>query len=137
MSLGGDVEGQAIVLIDDICDTADTLSRASNVIMENGAQSEHAVCKHAVLSGNAYETIENSALSEMIVTDTIHLDPGKAAESTKIRVLSTAKLFADSIKSINEHGSISALFTIEQQKQEGLLMNNLLCHNLHLLQTSI
>ncbi|HLR00055.1 MAG TPA: ribose-phosphate pyrophosphokinase [Sphingobacterium sp.] len=113
MSIIGDVEGQDIVLIDDICDTAGTLSRASNLIMENGAKSVRAVCTHAVLSGNAYETIENSALSEMIVTDTIPLDPGKAAESTKIRVLSTAKLFADAIKSINEHGSISALFTIE------------------------
>ena len=113
MSIIGDVTGQDVVLIDDICDTAGTLSKAAALIMENGANSVRAVCTHAVLSGKAYETIENSVLSEMIVTDTIRLNPEKAKSCTKIRLLSTADLFAGAIKNVNEHGSISDLFEIE------------------------
>lgn len=109
MSIIGDVSGQDIVLIDDICDTAGTLSKAASLIMEKGANSVRAVCTHPVLSGNAYETIENSALTELIVTDTIQLKQ----QSEKIRVLSTADLFADAIKNVNEHGSISNLFNIQ------------------------
>ncbi len=108
MSIIGDVTGQDIVLIDDICDTAGTLSKAAGLIMENGAKSVRAVCTHAVLSGKAYETIENSALTELIVTDTI---PSKI-NSPKIKVLSTADLFANAIKSVNQHSSISALFKV-------------------------
>lgn len=110
MSIIGDVTGQDIVLIDDIVDTAGTLSKAASLIMEKGANSVRAVCTHPVLSGNAYETIENSELAELIVTDTIKL--GK--ESSKIKVLSTAELFASAIKNVNEHGSISNLFKIEK-----------------------
>lgn len=113
MSIIGDVTDQDVVLIDDICDTAGTLSKAAALIMENGARSVRAVCTHAVLSGKAYETIENSVLSEMIVTDTIYLDPEELQKSSKIRVLSTDSLFADAIKNVNEHGSISALFNVE------------------------
>jgi len=113
MSIIGDVTGQDVVLIDDICDTAGTLSKAAALIMENGAKSVRAVCTHAVLSGKAYETIENSVLSEMIVTDTIQLDPEKAKQSTKIKVLSTADLFAKAIKSVNQHSSISDLFEVQ------------------------
>lgn len=113
MSIIGDVKGQDVVLIDDICDTAGTLSKAAALIMENGANSVRAVCTHAVLSGKAYETIENSVLSEMIVTDTIQLDPEKTKHTTKIKVLSTADLFAKAIKSVNEHSSISDLFVVE------------------------
>ncbi|QEK51978.1 ribose-phosphate pyrophosphokinase [Pedobacter aquae] len=108
MSIIGDVTGQDIVLIDDICDTAGTLSKAAALIMEKGAKSVRAVCTHAVLSGNAYETIENSALTEIIVTDTI---PVKK-ESSKIKILSTADLFAKAITNVNEHASISELFKI-------------------------
>lgn len=113
MSIIGDVTGQDVVLIDDICDTAGTLSKAAALIMESGARSVRAVCTHAVLSGKAYETIENSVLAEMIVTDTIQLDPEKMKQSTKIRVLSTAELFGKAIKNVNEHGSISDLFEVE------------------------
>jgi len=113
MSIIGDVTGQDVVLIDDICDTAGTLSKAAALIMENGANSVRAVCTHAVLSGKAYETIENSVLTEMIVTDTIQLDAEKAKNSTKIKVLSTADLFAKAIKSVNQHSSISDLFEVE------------------------
>jgi ribose-phosphate pyrophosphokinase len=109
MTLIGDVTGQDIVLIDDICDTAGTLSKAAALIMERGARTVRAVCTHPVLSGKAYETIENSVLTELIVTDTIPLK----YKSEKIRVLSTAKLFANAISNVNEHGSISQLFKVD------------------------
>jgi ribose-phosphate pyrophosphokinase len=109
MTIIGDVTGQDIVLIDDICDTAGTLAKAAGLIMERGAKSVRAVCTHPVLSGKAYETIENSVLTELIVTDTIPLKH----TSPKIRVLSTAKLFAEAITNVNEHGSISQLFRID------------------------
>lgn len=109
MTIIGDVTDQDIVLIDDICDTAGTLAKAAGLIMERGARSVRAVCTHPVLSGKAYETIENSALTELIVTDTIPLKQ----TSPKIRVLSTAKLFAQAISNVNEHGSISQLFKVD------------------------
>ncbi len=109
MSIIGDVTGQDIVLIDDICDTARTLAKAAALIMENGANSVRAVCTHPVLSGDAYETIENSALKELIVTDTIPLKQ----HCSKIRMLSTADLFAQAITNVNEHGSISQLFKVD------------------------
>jgi ribose-phosphate pyrophosphokinase len=109
MTLIGDVTDQDIVLIDDICDTAGTLAKAAGLIMERGARSVRAVCTHPVLSGNAYQTIENSALTELIVTDTIPLKH----QSSKIKVLSTAELFAKAISNVNEHGSISQLFKVD------------------------
>jgi ribose-phosphate pyrophosphokinase len=109
MTLIGDVTDQDIVLIDDICDTAGTLAKAAGLIMERGARSVRAVCTHPVLSGKAYETIENSVLTELIVTDTIPLEH----QSSKIRVLSTAELFAKAIENVNEHGSISQLFKVD------------------------
>lgn len=109
MTLIGDVTGQDIVLIDDICDTARTLAKAASLIMERGARTVRAVCTHPVLSGDAYETIENSVLTELIVTDSIPLK----YQSDKIKVLSTAKLFASAIMNVNEHGSISQLFKVD------------------------
>lgn len=109
MTVIGDVTDQDIVLIDDICDTAGTLAKAAGLIMERGARSVRAVCTHPVLSGKAYETIENSALTELIVTDTI---PTKK-ESPKIKVLSAAPLFTKAIANVNEHGSISQLFKVD------------------------
>lgn len=108
MSIIGDVTDMDIVLIDDICDTARTLAKAAALIMEKGAKSVRAVCTHPVMSGEAYETIENSMLTELIVTDTIPLKK----ESSKIKVLSTAPLFAKAIANVNEHGSISDLFNV-------------------------
>jgi ribose-phosphate pyrophosphokinase len=109
MSIIGDVTGRDVVLIDDICDTAGTLSKAAALIMENGASSVRAVCTHPVLSGKAYETIEKSQLTELIVTNTIPLKQ----QSDRIRVLTTADLFAKAIANVNEHGSISDLFRVE------------------------
>jgi ribose-phosphate pyrophosphokinase len=109
MSIIGDVTGRDVVLIDDICDTARTLAKAASLIMEKGANSVRAVCTHPVLSGDAYNTVENSALTELIVTDTI----AAVRTSPKIKVLSTADLFSRAIANVNEHGSISELFKVD------------------------
>jgi ribose-phosphate pyrophosphokinase len=108
MNVIGDVEGQDIVLVDDLVDTAGTLTKAAKLIMDKGARSVRAVCTHPVLSGKAYENIENSVLEELIVCDTIPLK----RTSPKIKVLSVADLFSKAIANVNEHGSISDLFKI-------------------------
>lgn len=109
MFLIGDVAGRNVVLIDDMIDTAGTLCKAAGIIMANGALSVRAMATHAVLSGNAYENIENSQLSEVIVTDTI---PVKTELSSKIKVLSCAELFADVMNMVHQHKSISDKFII-------------------------
>ncbi len=106
MTVIGNVEGADVILIDDLVDTAGTLCRAADILIKKGARSVRALCTHPVLSGNAYETIENSMLDALIVCDTIPLKK----ESPKIKVLSTAKLFARAIRNTHEHRSISALF---------------------------
>jgi ribose-phosphate pyrophosphokinase len=106
MTVIGEVEGRDIVLIDDICDTAGTLSKAADLLMDKGASSVRAVCTHPVLSGKAYETIEKSKLTELVVTDTIPLKQ----QSDKIKVISIAELFAKAIRCVHEHDSISSLF---------------------------
>ncbi|NNC95223.1 MAG: ribose-phosphate pyrophosphokinase [Chitinophagales bacterium] len=106
MNVIGNVEGQDVVLVDDIVDTANTLCNAANKIMEKGAKSVTAVCTHAVLSGSALENIEKSMLSELVVTNTIPLKK----ESSKIKVLSVAKLFAKAIRHTHEYKSINSLF---------------------------
>lgn len=109
MTVIGDVEGSDVVLVDDMVDTAGTLTRAANLLVDKGATSVRAICTHAVLSGNAIENIANSKLTEVIVTDTIPL----RQSSPKIKVLSAAKLFARAIRNTHEHRSISALFIDE------------------------
>lgn len=106
MTLIGNVEGKDVVLVDDMIDTGGTLCNASHLLMEKGAKSVRALCTHAVLSGKAYENIEKSALSELIVTNTIPLKK----ESKKIKVLSVAKLFAQAVRNTHEHKSINSLF---------------------------
>ena len=106
MQVIGDVAGKDVILVDDIVDTAGTLTKAADLLMEKGASSVRAFCTHAVLSGKAYETIENSKLTELIVTDTIPL----RKKSTKIVQLSTAELFAYAIRRVYEYSSISNLF---------------------------
>ncbi|MGJ8683317.1 MAG: ribose-phosphate pyrophosphokinase [Nonlabens sp.] len=106
MELIGDVTGKNVVLVDDMVDTAGTLTKAADVMMERGAKSVRAICTHAILSGQAYERIENSQLVELIVTDSIPL----RKESGKIRVLTCASLFADVMKSVQNNESISSNF---------------------------
>ncbi|WP_026955576.1 ribose-phosphate pyrophosphokinase [Algoriphagus vanfongensis] len=106
MQLIGDVEGRDVVLVDDLVDTAGTLCKAAEIIMEKGANSVRAIVTHGVLSGKAYENIENSVLEELVITDTIPL----SQKSSKIRVLSVADLFAKAIHAVTGHTSISSLF---------------------------
>ncbi|MDN3608145.1 ribose-phosphate pyrophosphokinase [Kaistella yonginensis] len=109
MFLIGHVEGRNVILIDDMIDTAGTLCKAADILMANGAKSVRAMATHGVLSGKAYENIENSKLSEVIVTDTI---PIKTELSSKIKVLSCAELFADVMNMVHKHKSISDKFII-------------------------
>jgi ribose-phosphate pyrophosphokinase len=107
MQLIGDVEGKDVVMIDDLVDTAGTLCKAAQIIMDKGASSVRAIATHGVLSGKAYENIENSVLSELVITDTI---PAKQGECSKIKVLTVANLFAKAIHAVTGNTSISSLF---------------------------
>ena len=106
MELIGDVKGKNVVLVDDMVDTAGTLSKAADLMMERGALSVRAICTHPILSGNAYENIENSKLQELIVTDSIPLKQ----KSDKIRVLTCADLFASVMHNVQYNKSISSKF---------------------------
>jgi ribose-phosphate pyrophosphokinase len=106
MTVIGEVKGADVILIDDMVDTAGTLCKAAEVLMAKGAKSVRAMCTHPVLSGKAYENIENSMLDEVIVCDTIPLKK----ESSKIKVLPTAPLFAQAIRYAHENRSIATLF---------------------------
>lgn len=109
MTVIGNVEGADVILVDDLADTAGTLCKAAEALVDKGAKSVRALCTHPVLSGNAYENINNSKLTELIVCDTIPL----REKSPKIKVLSTAKLFSRAIRNTHEHKSITALFVNE------------------------
>lgn len=108
MTVIGDVKGADVILVDDLVDTAGTLCRAADILLREGAKSVRAICTHPVLSGKAFEIIEKSSLKELIVCDTIPIPT--ANRPKKIKVLSTAKLFARAIRNTHEHRSISALF---------------------------
>ena len=106
MKVIGDVEGKNVVIVDDMIDTAGTICKASSILKEKGALSVRAVATHAVLSGKAYENIEKSALDEVIFTDSIPLHQ----ECSKIKVISVADMFAETIRNVVEHRSISDHF---------------------------
>lgn len=106
MELIGDVTGKNVVLVDDMVDTAGTLTKAADLMMERGALSVRAICTHPILSGSAYERLEKSQLEELIVTDSIPLKQ----ESKKIRVISCAELFADVMYNVHYNKSISSQF---------------------------
>ena len=106
MELIGNVEGKNVVLVDDMVDTAGTLTTAADLMMERGAKSVRAICTHPLLSGKAYERIEKSKLKELIISDSI---PVKN-KSKKIKVLSTAKLFAEVMKNVHNNKSINPFF---------------------------
>jgi len=106
MTVIGNVKGKDVVIVDDMIDTAGTLTKAAQMMIEHGAKSVRAVCTHAVLSGPAHDRIENSVLTELIVTDTIPL----ARTNSKIKVLTVADLFSTVIDSVLNHESISKNF---------------------------
>merc|ERR1711974_188998 len=106
MELIGDVTGKNVVLVDDMVDTAGTLTKAADLMMEKGALSVRAICTHPILSGDAYTKLENSKLEELIVTDSITL----RQQHSKIRVLSCAELFADVMHNVHYNKSIISQF---------------------------
>ncbi len=106
MQVIGDVEGMDVVLVDDLVDTAGTITKAAGLLMDKGAKSVRAIATHGVLSGPAYERIENSVLKELVISDTIPL----RHESSKIKVLTFSDLFARAISNVVTHDSISSLF---------------------------
>lgn len=108
----GDVSNRDVVLIDDICDTGGTLAKSAALMKEKGARSVRALCTHPVLSGAAYENIENSVLEELVVCDTIPLKK----QTSKIKALSVADLFAIAIRNAYENKSITSLFIHSQLK---------------------
>ncbi len=110
----GDVSDKDIVIIDDICDTGGTLAKSAALLIEKGAKTVRALITHPVLSGKAYETIENSVLSELVVCDTIPLK----METTKIKVLTVAELFAVAIRNAYENKSINNLFIHSQRRDK-------------------
>lgn len=109
MNIIGKVDGKVAVLVDDMIDTAGTICEAANALLERGAVEVYACGTHPVFSGPALERIERSALKEVVVTDTIPVDPGKIG--SKVKVLSLAPLLAEAIIRIHEDLSVSKLFT--------------------------
>ena len=106
----GDVAGKNVIIVDDMIDTAGTLTKAANVLKDMGALSVRACATHAVFSGSAYEKIAASALEEVIVTDTIPLSSDPAKDRSKLTVLSMAETFADIIEKVYNYEPISSSF---------------------------
>ena len=106
MELIGDVQGKNVILVDDMIDTGGTLTKAADLMMERGAKSVRAICTHPILSGDAYEKIQNSKLTELIVSDTIPLKK----DVSKIKVVTCAPLFADVMHKVQSNTSISDQF---------------------------
>ena len=109
MTAIGDVEGRNIIIVDDMIDTGGTICMAANMLMERGAKSVRAAITHPLLSGNAYERINDSALQEVIVTDTIPLNPEK--DLHKFTVLTVADMLADVIERVHNYKEISSLYS--------------------------
>ncbi|MGE4518286.1 MAG: ribose-phosphate diphosphokinase [Desulfobacteraceae bacterium] len=109
MTVVGEVKGKKAVVLDDMVDTAGTLTEASRVIIEQGAKEVYAFCSHAVLSGPAMERIENSPIVKLVVTDTIPLSE-KAASSDKVRVISMSGIIGEAILRSHTGDSVTSLF---------------------------
>jgi ribose-phosphate pyrophosphokinase len=106
MMVIGDVKGKDVVIIDDMVDTAGTLTKAADLMMEQGATSVRAICTHGVLSANAYQRLDDSKLVELVITNTIP----KTHKSSKVKEVSVADLFASTISSGLSNQSISDNF---------------------------
>ena len=106
----GEVEGKNVVIVDDMIDTAGTLTKAADILMEKGAKSVRACATHAILSGPAYDRINNSSLSEVYVTDTIPLTTDPSVDTSKIKVVSMTGTFARIIRKVCDNEPISPEF---------------------------
>ncbi len=109
MNIIGDIENRNCVIVDDMVDTAGTLCKASNALLERGAKSVCAYCTHPIFSGNAYENLKESSLKEMVISDTIPLSE-KMKTLSKIRIVSIAHVVAESIHRIHFEDSVSEVF---------------------------
>ena len=108
MMIIGDVKGKNVILVDDMVDTAGTLTKAADLMINNGAKSVRAICTHGLFSSNAYQRINNSKLKEVVVTDTVL----KTHSSEKIKVITTAEIFANTIDAVMKKKSITKNFLI-------------------------
>ena len=106
MELIGDVSGKNVILIDDMVDTAGTLTKAADLMIEKGAESVIAICTHALLSGDAYEKIEKSKLKKLITSDSIEIKN----KSSKVEYLTCSKIFAEAMFNVHNNKSIDKLF---------------------------
>ena len=112
MTVIGDVQGKKCIIVDDICDTAGTLCKAAEVLMNNGATEVHSYITHGVLSGPAVERIKNSVMKSLVITDSIQ-QGDKVKEASNIRIVPTAPMFAQAILNIWNGTSVSSLFETE------------------------
>jgi len=108
MNIIGDIEGKNVILIDDMIDTAGTITQGADALKKFGAKDVYACCTHPILSGPAIERIQNSVIKELIVTDTVPLAPEKMIDKIKIR--SVAPVFGEAIQRIYKNISVSKLF---------------------------
>lgn len=108
VNIVGDIKGKNVIIIVDIIDTATTISLAANVLVENGAKAVYACCTHAVLSGQAVQRIQDSAITELVVTNTIYLPEEK--RTSKIKILSVAPLLAEAIEHVHNEKPVTPLF---------------------------
>ena len=113
MTVIGEVKNKICIIVDDICDTAGTLVKAADLLINEGAIEVHAYISHGVLSDPAIERIEKSSLSSLVVTDSISIIP-KIKNSNKIRIVPTAPLFAQALLNIANGNSVSSLFDSER-----------------------
>jgi len=111
----GDVDGKICIVVDDICDTAGSLIAGCKILQEHGAKEIYTAITHGVFSRNAVELIEESPIKEMVITDTIPLDPEKAAKTSKIHVLSVAEMLANTIDAIENHTPVSHVYDAYHQ----------------------
>jgi ribose-phosphate pyrophosphokinase len=112
MTIIGDVKGKKCIIVDDICDTAGTLCKAAEVLIEKGAAEVHSYITHGVLSGPAVERISNSVMKSLVITDSIQATEA-VAKAANIRIVPTAPIFAQAILNIWNGTSVSSLFETE------------------------
>ncbi len=109
MNVIGDIKDKTVILVDDMIDTAGTITKGANALMDLGAKEVYACCTHAVLSGPAVERIQKSAIKELVTLNTVRISEEKRID--KIKILSVAPIFAEAIKRIYEDMSVSKLFS--------------------------